>query len=35
MNEGIVVSRSMQFVHISMNIVHFFRNMVLGEVQGH
>jgi hypothetical protein len=22
-------------VHRSMNIVHFFRNMVLGEVQGH
>ena len=35
MNEDIVVSRSMQFVRRNMNIVHFFRNMVLGGTQGH
>ena len=35
MNEGSVVSRSMHFVRNSMIIVHFFRNMVLGETQGH
>ena len=35
MKECLAVSSSTQFVHSSMNVVHFFRNMVLGEAQGH